>query len=187
MWYDGWPPLATTGREVTVFHRGRIEALLPEEVGRIAGDRRSLGGFAGEFSRLAPEVVDMIPLNEEDARGLVRAFEGISRRVVAISSQDVYRAYDRATRRDPGPPYPVPLAEDAPLRERLYPYERERLEGYEKILVERVVMETDDQPGTVLRLPAVYGPGDYQHWLFEYVRRMGEGWPAILLGESIAS
>jgi nucleoside-diphosphate-sugar epimerase len=180
--------LAEAGHEVTVFNRGRTGAGLPEGVGRIAGDRRSLGDFAGEFSRLAPEVVvDMIPMNEEDARALIRAFEGISRRIVAVSSQDVYRAYDRVTRRDPGPPDPVPLAEDAPLRERLYPYEREGVEAYEKILVERVVMGNHDQPGTVLRLPAVYGPGDYQHRLFEYLRRMDDGRPAILLGEGMAS
>jgi nucleoside-diphosphate-sugar epimerase len=35
--------------------------------------------------------------------------------------------------------------------------------NYEKILVERVVMNDAQTPGTVLRLPAVYGPGDKQH------------------------
>jgi nucleoside-diphosphate-sugar epimerase len=61
------------------------------------------------------------------------------------------------------------------------------VEDYEKILVERVVMEDTDLPGTVLRLSAVYGPDDYQHRLFEYVRRMYDGRPAILLGEGMAS
>jgi nucleoside-diphosphate-sugar epimerase len=37
--------------------------------------------------------------------------------------------------------------------------------------------------GTVLRLPAVYGPGDRQHRLFEYLKRMDDGRPFILLGE----
>ena len=180
--------LAEAGHEVVVFHRGQTEARLPEGVGHIAGDRRSLGDFAGEFRRLGPEVVlDMIPMNEEDARGLMRTFRGIARRIVAISSQDVYRAYDRVTRRDPGPPDPVPLSEDAPLREKLYPYEREGVEDYEKILVERVVMGDHSLPGSVLRLPAVYGPGDYQHRLFGYLRRMDDGRPAILLGEDMAS
>ncbi len=41
--------------------------------------------------------------------------------------------------------------------------------------------------GTVLRLPAVYGPGDYQHRLFPYLKRMDDGRPAILLGEGMAS
>jgi nucleoside-diphosphate-sugar epimerase len=171
-----------------VFHRGRTEARLPEGVGRIVGDRQNLGDFADEFRRFAPEVVlDMIPMNEGDTRGLIVAFKGIARRIVAISSQDVYRAYDRVIRRDPGPPDRLPLTEDAPLREKLYPYEREGVEDYEKILVERVVMGDFDLPGTVLRLPAVYGPDDYQHRLFEYLKRMDDGRPAILLGRGMAS
>jgi hypothetical protein len=48
-------------------------------------------------------------------------------------------------------------------------------------------MGTAGLPGTVLRLPAVYGPGDYQHRLFEYLKRMDDGRPAILLGEGMAS
>jgi nucleoside-diphosphate-sugar epimerase len=180
--------LAEVGHEVLVFHRGREETDLLPGVKHILGDRSNLGDFAEEFRRLAPEVVlDMIPMNEGDARTLIRVFKGISRRIVAISSQDVYRAYDRVTRRDPGPPDRVPLTEDAPLREKLYPYEREGLEDYEKILVERVVMGARDLPGTVLRLPAVYGPGDYRHRLFEYLKRMDDGRPAILLGEGMAS
>ena len=180
--------LAGAGHEVVVFHRGRTMAELPDGVGRITGDRKDLRSSAGELRRLAPEVVlDMIPMNEGEARELVDVFRGFSRRVAALSSQDVYRAYDRVTRRDPGPPDPVPLTEDSPLREMLYPYEREGVEGYEKILVERVVMGVPDLPGTVLRLPAVYGPGDYQHRLFDYVRRMDDGRSAILLGEGMAS
>ncbi len=179
--------LAGTGHEVALFHRGRTVADLPEGVEHIPGDRRNLRGFAGEFRRFAPEVVlDMIPMNEGEARDLVDVFRGFCRRVVAVSSQDVYRAYDRVTGRHPGPPDPVPLTEDSPLRERLYPYEREGVEDYEKILVERVVMGTPGLPGTVLRLPAVYGPGDYQHRLFEYLKRMDDGRAAILLGEGMA-
>jgi len=180
--------LAGAGHEVVVFHRGLTEPDLPEDVGRITGDRKDLESFTGELWRFAPEVVlDMIPMNEDEATNLVGVFEGVSRRVVAVSSQDVYRAYDRVTGRDPGPPDRIPLTEDTPLRERFYPYEREGVKDYEKILVEGVVMGAPGLPGTILRLPAVYGPGDYQHRLFEYVRRMDDGRPAILLGEAMAS
>jgi nucleoside-diphosphate-sugar epimerase len=180
--------LAGASHEVVVFHRGLTEASFPKGVGRITGDRKDLGSFAGELRRFAPEVVlDMIPMNKDEAKNLVGVFEGVSRRVVAVSSQDVYRAYDRVTGRDPGPPDQIPLTEEAPLREKLYPYEREGVKDYEKILVERVVMGTHGLPGTILRLPVVYGPGDYQHRLFEYVRRMDDGRPAILLGEGMAS
>jgi nucleoside-diphosphate-sugar epimerase len=129
----------------------------------------------------------MIPMNERDARDVVTAFKGIARRVVAISSEDVYRAYDVLRHRETGPPDPIPLGENSPLRERLYPHGEEGAEEYEKILVERVVMGDPELPGTVLRLPAVYGPGDYQHRLFPYLKRIDDGRPRILLPEGIAS
>jgi nucleoside-diphosphate-sugar epimerase len=142
--------LAGAGHEVVVFHRGLTAPDLPESVERSRGDRKDLESFAGEFRRIAPEVVlDMIPMNEEEARNLVGVFEGVSRRVVAVSSQDVYRAYDRVTGRAAGPPDRIPLTEDAPLREKLYPYEREGVEDYEKILVEKVVMGIPSLPGEV--------------------------------------
>ncbi len=94
--------LAEAGHEIAVFHRGRTGAELPEGVGRIPGDRRNLGDFADEFRRFAPEgVLDMIPMYEEDARVVVAVFRDVARRVVAISSEDVYRAYDLV--RGPGP------------------------------------------------------------------------------------
>lgn len=149
--------LAGEGHEVTVFHWGRTETGLPESVKRIRGDRRRLANHADEFERLAPEVVlDMIAMSEREARDAMSAFRGIARRIVAISSGDVYRAYDVVRRREPGPPDRVPLGEDSPLREKLYPYEGEGAEEYEKILVESVVMKDPELPGTVLRLPAVY-------------------------------
>lgn len=47
-------------------------------------------------------------------------------------------------------------------------------------------MSDPDLPGTVLRLPAVYGVGDRQHRLFEYLKRMDDGRPFILLEEDEA-
>lgn len=181
--------LVGAGHEVTVFHRGRTGAEPPDvDVGRIFGDRRELAVSADELRKLEPDVVlDMIPMNEHDARTVVGVFRGIARRVVAISSQDVYRAYDILRGLHPGPPDPIPFNEDAPLREKLYPYGREGVEEYEKILVERVVMSTPDLPGTVLRLPAVYGPGDYLHRLFSYLKRMDDGRPAVLLEAGMAA
>lgn len=169
--------LVEEGHEVAIFNRGETETVpLPEGVRRVRGDRWNLVSFADEFWRLAPDVVlDMIPMNEQEARDVVDVFRGIARRVVAVSSGDVYRAYDRVTGRDPGLPDPVPLDENAPLREKLYPYKGEGAEEYEKILVEEVVMEESGLSGTVLRLPAVYGPGDHQHRLFPYLKRMDDG------------
>jgi nucleoside-diphosphate-sugar epimerase len=52
--------------------------------------------------------------------------------------------------------------------------------------VERAVLGDPRLPGTVLRLPMVYGPGDRQHRLFPYLKRMDDGRPAILLEENQA-
>jgi len=87
----------------------------------------------------------------------------------------------------PGPPDPVPLTEESRLRETLYPYRggdhgRPILEDYDKIPIERIVMSRPGLPGTVLRLPMVYGPGDYQHRLFPYLKRIQDG-RTVLLGE----
>lgn len=196
--------LSEMGHEVIVFHRGQTEAELPPEVRHIhhgpvkLGDRRHFLDFSDKFKHLAPDVVlDMIPGTEQDAQTLMRTFKGVARRVVAISSEDVYRAYGRLHRTEPGPPDPVPLAEDAPLREKLYPYrttpprkpdDPERwIDHYEKIRVERVVMSDPELPGTVLRLPMVYGPRDTGgHRTFKYLKRMDDGRPVIPLDEAQA-
>ncbi len=129
----------------------------------------------------------MRPIGQTDAQQVVDVFRGLARRLVAISSVDVYRAYDRFRQADPGPPDPTPLNEESPLRDKLYPYRASAPdEGhfsyhYDKILVERAVMGEPRLPGTVLRLPMVYGPGDYQHRLFPYIKRMDDARPAILL------
>jgi nucleoside-diphosphate-sugar epimerase len=42
-------------------------------------------------------------------------------------------------------------------------------------------MQNRSLAGTVLRLPMVYGPQDGQHRLFEYLKRMDDDRPAIIL------
>ncbi len=170
------------GHDLTIFHRGQTKSNLRGGVKELLGDRKKLGDFSSEFKKFRPEVVvDMIPLSEADAAAAAEVFSGIAKRMVAISSMDVYRAYGRFTKTEPGEPDPVPLTEDSPLRESFFPY-RGKIgwaHDYEKILVEKVVMEESRLPGTVLRLPMVYGPHDYQHRLFEYLKRMDDRRPAI--------
>lgn len=180
------------GHRVTLFHRGRTAADLPAGVAHLRGDRARLAAHAAAFRRLAPDVVlDMFPATGAAAEAVVAACRGLAGRLVAISSIDVYRAYDRLRGTDPGPPDPVPLTEEAPLRARLFPYRDApspladdplgRGADYDKIPVERAVLGEPQLPGTILRLPMVYGPGDYQHRLFPYLKRMDDDRPAILL------
>ncbi len=185
--------LVAAGHELTLFHRGKTEADLPEGVQHILGDRTSLHEFRQQFEQLAPQVVlDLIPYTERDAKALVSTCKGIAQRVVAISSQDVYRVYDILRGLDDAPAMPVPLTEDAPLRSHLYPYKDfpqrplNAPEDYEKILVEKVILSEPELPATILRLPMVYGSGDPLHRLFPYLKRMDEKRPAIVLTESYA-
>lgn len=189
--------LQRQGHEITVFHRGQTEADLPTGVRQMLGDRANLAAFRNEFAHLAPEVVlDMISYTEQNALTFMDVFKGIARRAVVVSSGDVYRAYGRVIRTEPGSPDPVPLTEDAPLREKPYPYRGTTLrsqddaqswmDDYDKIPVERITLNTPELPGTILRLPMVYGPRDTMHRLFGYLKRMDDNRPTILLEEGMA-
>lgn len=182
--------LVEDGHNVAVFHRGQTETELPFAVQHIYGKREDLSTFVADFKKFAPDVVlDMISYVEQDALTLIDTFRGMAERVVAISSMDVYAAYGRFRRSEAGEPEQTPFDEEAPLRSSLYPYREyaqssdDPVYNYDKILVERVVMNDSKLPGTVLRLAKVYGFGDNQHRAFEYVKRMDDGHPAILLEE----
>jgi nucleoside-diphosphate-sugar epimerase len=60
-------------------------------------------------------------------------------------------------------------------------------DDYDKIPVEDAVLSHPELPGTVLRLPMVYGPGDPLHRLFPYIKRMDDGRPRIVFGDDHAA
>jgi nucleoside-diphosphate-sugar epimerase len=143
------------GHEVTLFHRGQHCQF--------------------EMPNPTPEVVIHTWLmTERDAEGFLLKFRGVVPRAVVISSGDVYRAYGRLKRLEPGPPDPIPLTEDAPLRASRYPYGGD----YDKVVVEHMLQSQGDIQVTVLRYPAVWGPSDpngrMQAWLAPEVQ-MEEG------------
>jgi nucleoside-diphosphate-sugar epimerase len=173
--------LVEAGHKVTLFNRGRTEALLPLEVERIQGDRHFLDRYTGLFRKISPDVViDMLAYTRQDAKMLMETFQGIAGRVVAASSIDVYRAYGRLHRTEPGPLEPVPLREDSPLREKLSIHGA----SYEKREVEEEILNSAHLAGTAVRLPAVYGPGDYRPYF--YWKRMHDKRPFILIDENLA-
>lgn len=190
--------LLRQGHEAAVFSRNAASADLPESVQRISGNRANLAEPRDLFRRFAPDVVvDFILSSERQARASMDCFRGIAKRIVALSSGDVYRACAILHRTESGPLQPTPLTEESELRAGSGVYSPETLERvrafypwlddeYDKIPVERVVMSHAELPGTVLRLPMVYGPGDPVHRLFSHLKRMDDNRPAILLQEDVA-
>ena len=185
--------LNNEGHEITLFHQGKSNIDFPNEVKHILGDRQNITSFTEQFRNFAPQLVlDMFPVTEQDAKDLMNIFTGIAKRIVAISSQDVYRAYGKLIWIENCPIEPVPISEDSALREKIYPYRDQfkpdnKMYYYDKILVEQVYMSSQELPGTILRFPMVYGPGDYQHRLFPYLKRMDDKRPVILLEKSMAN
>jgi nucleoside-diphosphate-sugar epimerase len=141
------------------------------------------------FLAFAPDVVVAMAIpagNERTGREFVDTFRGVAGRSVIISSRDVYRAFGRLRRREAGPPDPVPLMEDSPLRESTHPYRGSIADPVwadsDDLLVERAVKGEPDLPATVVRLPVIYGPDDaHFHRTFPYLKRMDDGRPTILL------
>ena len=185
--------LVELGHEVTVFHRGEHEPADYPDVDHIHGDRSDLESFRDEFAAVEPlTVIDMFPMNGADAEAVVAAVGDITPRIVGISSLDVYATYGALIGMEDAPPNRDPLPESAPLRKQLYPHRGRVVEGddlydYDKIPVERVYLSQLGLYGTVLRLPVVYGPGDNQHRMWPYLRRMRDNRPAILLSKEQAA
>ena len=179
--------------EIILFHRGISRSNICDSLFCMHGDRAKLLDYKEALRKLEPDIVlDMIPVRESDAQDVVKVFNGIAQRVVCISSQDVYRAYGVLIGIERGSPDPIPITEDAPLRSVGYPY-RDRVESdhilfhYDKIPIEETYMGNPDFPGTILRLPMVYGPGDYQHRIFPYLKRMDDGRKKIILEHTLAN
>lgn len=183
--------LAGMGHSVTVFHRGSTQADLPAE--HILGDRRDLAALCPS----ADVIVDLVLSSGAQAKALMQAFRGRAQRVVAASSIDVYRACGVLHGSEPGPIEPVPLTEDSPLRTNLQTYPPAQVkmlqkifgwldDEYDKIPVERAILGDPELPGTVLRLPMIYGPGDHLSRFHPVLKRIDDGRRVILFEEGWA-
>jgi len=160
--------MADEGHQVTIFHRGRTTAIFPRTVCEIVDPNSALPivRFPNEIMDAAADIViHTMAMGLAEAKAAVRAFAGNTKRLVVLSSGDVYRAYGRFIGIEPGPVEEGLLSEDSPLRTVLFPYRKqapstEALQyWYDKILVEQAVLRSETLPATVLRLPKVYGPG----------------------------
>ena len=189
--------LKQQGHSLAVFHRGTTAA--PAGVDEILGDRNQLNSSTQELKRFAPDVViDFVISSGSQAEELMNILRGATRRVVMLSSIDVYRAVGVSHGTESGPLQEVPLTEESELRRTLHPYPPESMQllhkvftwvtdDYDKIPAERVVMNDRELPGTVLRLPMVYGPGDPLHRFYPVVKRIADRRRHIIFPETLAA
>src|ERR1700757_5174022 len=183
--------------QVAVFHRGTTP--LPPGLQEIRGDRNQLADSAHDLKRFAPEVViDLVISSGRQAEDLMNVFRGVTGRVVMLSSIDVYRAIGITHGTETGPLQELPLTEDSEVRRNLHPYPADSMrmlrqifswatDDYDKIPAERIVMNDPDLPGTVLRLPMVYGPGDPLHRFYPIVKRIVDGRGQMIFGDAQAA
>src|ERR1700733_7920992 len=188
--------LQEQGHSIAVFQRGTKAAAAGVE--QIQGDRSQLSASATALQLFAPEVViDLVISSGAQAEELMTIFRGAARRVIMLSSMDVYRAIGISQGTESGPLQEVPLTEESELRRNLHPYPPETLQhlrkifswmtdDYDKIPAERTVINDPELPGTVLRLPMVYGPGDPLHRFYPTLKRIDDNRPAILLEQGYA-
>jgi nucleoside-diphosphate-sugar epimerase len=142
--------LKQQGHTMAVFHRGTTAA--PSGLEEIRGDRHQLSASAQQLRHFAPDVViDLVISSGPQAKELMNIFRGVARRVVMLSSIDVYRATGVLHGTESGPLQEVPLTEESELRRSLHPYPAESMQllrkifpwvtdDYDKIPAERMVM-----------------------------------------------
>jgi nucleoside-diphosphate-sugar epimerase len=187
--------LIASGHSVTVFHRGNTKVADGAE--EIPGNRQFLQDHQSEFRQQKFDVVvDFVLSSGRQAQQLMDSFRGITGRVVILSSMDVYRAWGVFYGLEPGGLQELPLTEDSDLRTKP-PYPLEVLksrsktipwldEEYDKIPVEQTVLGDPRLPGTVLRLPMVYGSGDFVHRFHPILKRIDDSRRQIIFADDVA-
>jgi nucleoside-diphosphate-sugar epimerase len=158
--------LTAAGHSVLIVHRGISEPADLTCVQHLHAERSTWPAHRSEFSAFeADAAVDVSAGNVAGAQAALSAMPR-GMRLVALSSGDVYRAFEalrNGTHADA-----VPLTEESPLRTTRY------LEGpqWENLEVEEAYLSAG---ATILRLGAVYGEHDYQHRFEPVLRRVRAG------------
>jgi nucleoside-diphosphate-sugar epimerase len=165
--------LAEAGHDVLIVHRGIREPVGLPEVQHLHAERQAWPASRAALTAFgADAAVDVAAGNAAGAEAALSALPpGI--RLVALSSADVYRAYeslhsDRQTDA-------VPLTEQSPLRARRY------IDGpqWENLEIEEAYLAAG---GTILRLGMIYGEHDYQHRFEPVLRRVRAGRACLPMG-----
>ncbi|WP_086821368.1 NAD-dependent epimerase/dehydratase family protein [Allokutzneria sp. NRRL B-24872] len=148
--------LITRGDDVLVVHRGRAEPAARTE--HLHAERADFASVAADVRAFGPDaVIDACALSWVDVSAVLPHLPDVQ--LVALSSADVYRAFELFSAGTSGEPTPLP--EESALREHRFPHRGQGLglDDYDKLDVEPAYLE---RGGTVLRLSAVYGERDPQ-------------------------
>jgi nucleoside-diphosphate-sugar epimerase len=165
--------LVSAGHSVLIVHRGISEPSELSRVRHLHADRGAWSAHRAAFSAFtADAAVDVSAGNAAGARAALSVLPpGI--RLIALSSVDVYRAYEAlrtGTQSDA-----VPLTEESALRSTRH------LDGpqWENLEIEEAYLRAG---ATILRLGAVYGEHDYQHRFEPVLRRVRAGRQQLPVG-----
>src|SRR5271169_70996 len=124
--------LQQQGHTLAVLHRGTTAASAGVE--EIHADHNQLAASAQQLKRFAPDaVIDLVLSSGAQAEDLMNIFRGVTRRVVMLSSMDVYRAVGISHGTENGPLQDLPLTEESELRRNLHPYPPENMRLLRKV------------------------------------------------------
>lgn len=181
--------------QIMVLHQGKTNFSLPKRVQELLGNRQEIEKYKRDIASFSPDaILDVIPASKKQAQSLLKACQGIAKRIIAISSCDVYKSFEIFLGQSTDAIQPTPLKETALLRDKFYllkdldPHLLPSWIGpdYEKIHVEESIMKDSKIQGTVIRLPMIYGSGDVQKRFSEIINWQ-KNHEDIFLDESTAN
>jgi len=162
--------LLSDGHELHLFNRGQLYNPFADKVHNITGDRKQKGALEscveGENFDI---VIDMIAYNAVELKDAINTLEDKIDHYLFVSTRSVYE--QRLAK--------YPIREDAPTVD-----DPNNVYGYNKRQAEIALQRAHENrgfPGTILRLPAVYGPYDYQAREWYFIRRLLDGRKQMLL------
>jgi nucleoside-diphosphate-sugar epimerase len=188
--------LLAAGHKVAIFSRGNVRPPFWDDIEHIAGDREDVEGLRQQLAgRQFDSVLDNQCYDQQEALSIIDALQGRIGRYVVASTVSVYGEGGHATGRHT---FRQPLTDQErfavdyralePVREtdldnRDQPWERrsnlsEYGEG--KRQVERVMLESEDWPWIVVRVPSTLGPDDPSGRFAWWLSRILDGEPILL-------
>jgi 2'-hydroxyisoflavone reductase len=155
------------GFAVVTVNRQATPVEYSKPVERIKADRRDTERFLEILRQIdAYYLIDVTAYCAEDTLAVLEAFRGRLVKAVHISTLSVYKQ-----------PTPLPISEEWPLQT-----DAANAYGFHKAECERLITAEPVArfPWTILRLPAVFGPGDPLSREFFFFSRIITGRPVIL-------